>query len=256
MGSSLIHVWLFFWLDSQALCEVVALPTQEINFFTCLWSFILRTVTLWMKAGIIDVKDNFHLTSCNLWSSVTVRQSLPQSLWVPQSCSTNTQHPWMNTCIELTMAVYMHRGCNFAALEPKCKTDFLPWLHHSAWCRQNKISEARVKFLRNQLLQQLQLNRSKQQMFYLLTALRLQIPSFCQGVLEVMKWNIWYRSWDTTALQPRKQLFSCSVWPNTWQTCALIKYMHGNGWEKSHQRAWQLLDVIKSVTNHFTALLF
>lgn len=63
MGSSLIQVWLFFWLDSQALREIVALPTQKINFFTCLWSFISRTVTLWIKVGIVDVKDNFHLTT-------------------------------------------------------------------------------------------------------------------------------------------------------------------------------------------------
>lgn len=33
MGSSLIQVRLFFWLDSQALREIVALPIRKINFF-------------------------------------------------------------------------------------------------------------------------------------------------------------------------------------------------------------------------------
>lgn len=51
----------------------------------------------------------------------------------PRRANMDTQHstPWMNTCIELTTAVYMHRVCNFAGFKPKCKTDFLPWLHYS-----------------------------------------------------------------------------------------------------------------------------
>lgn len=57
----------------------------KINCFACLWSFILRTVTLWIKVGIVDVKDDFHLTTWNLWSSVTVPEA-ELSLRVPQNC--------------------------------------------------------------------------------------------------------------------------------------------------------------------------
>lgn len=52
----------------------------------------------------------------------------------------NTQHPWMNTCIELTMAVYINRVWNFAGFKPKCKTDFLPWLHHSKFFMQTQYN--------------------------------------------------------------------------------------------------------------------
>lgn len=150
MGSSLIQVQLFIWLDSQDLHEIVALPTQKINFFTCPWSFTLRTITLWIKVGIVYVKENFHLTSWNLWSSLTVPEAEPAPvLTSAPELQTSSHNPWMNTCIQLTTAVYMHRGCNFAGFKPKCKTDFLPWLHHSKFFMQTQYnSEARVKFLK------------------------------------------------------------------------------------------------------------
>lgn len=100
----------------------------------------------------------------------------------------------MNTCIELTTAVYMYRVCNFAGFKPKCKTDFLPWLHHSKFFMQTQYN-FRGK---SQVFKEINcysnydwIDQKNQTTFYLLTALRLQTLSFCYVVLEMVKWSIW-----------------------------------------------------------------
>lgn len=63
------------------------LPTQKINFLTCLWSFTLRPLTLWIKGGTVDVRENFHFTGWDPWSSVALPETEPLlSLPEPQDC--------------------------------------------------------------------------------------------------------------------------------------------------------------------------
>lgn len=126
------------------------LPKRSI-FFTCLWSFISRTVTLWIKVGIVDVKDNFHLTSWNLWSSdtvpeaelISVLRSAPELEiwthntpgWIPALSS-----PWL-----FTLTGY--ETLQDLSLNAKL-ISYLGSTTVSSSCRHNTISEARVKLLK------------------------------------------------------------------------------------------------------------
>lgn len=90
--------------------------------------------------------------------SQCLRPSSPLSLQVPQSYKHKHTTP-MDEYLH-----WAHHGClhvqgNLQDLSQNAKlsylgftkwlqNDFLPWLHHSVWCRQNTISEARVKFLK------------------------------------------------------------------------------------------------------------
>lgn len=109
----------------------LALPTQKINFLTCLWSFTLRPVTLWIKGGTVDVRENFHFTGWDPWSSVALPETEPLlSLPEPQDCRVSLCG-WIAPLSPLRLFTCMSYSPNFAGFKPKCKTNFLPWLCHS-----------------------------------------------------------------------------------------------------------------------------
>lgn len=107
------------------------LPTQKINFLTCLWSFTLRPLTLWIKGGTVDVRENFHFTGWDPWSSVALPETEPLlSLPEPQDCR-HWLCGWIAPLSPLRLFTCMTYSPNFAGFKPKCKTNFLPWLCHS-----------------------------------------------------------------------------------------------------------------------------
>lgn len=125
------------------------LPKRSI-FFTCLWSFILRTVTLWIKVGIVDVKDNFHFTSWNL-CSVTVPEAelTPVLMSVPElEIWTHNTHGW----IPALSSPQLFTCTGYETLQDLSQNakliSYLGFTTTNPSCRHNPISEARVKSLK------------------------------------------------------------------------------------------------------------
>lgn len=151
MGSSLIQVQLFVWRWQSSSPWDCGTTYPKDKFFYLPVIFYIK-----------DYNSVDQSRNCRCERKLSPHQlkyvELSHSAWgranpcpyeCPRTANINTQHPWMNTCIQLTTAVYMYRGCNFAGFKPKCKTDFLPWLHHSKFFMQTQYnSEARVKFLK------------------------------------------------------------------------------------------------------------
>lgn len=207
----------------------------KIIFFACLWSFILRTVTLWIKVGVLDVKDNFHLTAWNPWSSVTVPEaelttvltSAPEG----QTWTHNIQpHGWipaLNSPQLFTCTGYV----TLQDLSQNAKLiSYLGFTTVSSSCRHNVISEARLKLLKKSTV-------TAAMTEYIKTANNI-LFAHCFKTANTKLLPCSLRSNEVEHLVqviriPRhcsqEKLFSCSVWPNAWKTCVLIKYMCWNG---------------------------
>lgn len=156
----------------------------------------------------------------------------------------------MNTCIEHTTAVYMHRVWNLAEFKPKCKTDFLPWFHHSKFFMQTKYNfrgKSQVFKEINCYNNYDRINKTVNNILfthYFKTANTKLLPCGLRSDEVKQLVQILRIQWHCS----QEKLFSCSVWPNTWWTCVLIKYMHWNGQEKSHHRAWLLPGLLKTTS--------
>lgn len=152
MGSSLIQVWLlFFWLDSQALHEIVALPTQKINFFYLSVIFYIKDCNSVDQSRNCRCERQLPPHYWNLWSSVkvpeaeliSVLRSAPELEiwthntpgWIPALSS-----PWL-----FTLTGY--ETLQDLSLNAKL-ISYLGSTTVSSSCRHNTISEARVKLLK------------------------------------------------------------------------------------------------------------
>lgn len=147
-----------FWTKSSSSFDLtvklsigfLALPTQKINFLTCLWSFTLRTVTLWIKGGTADVRENFHFSGWNPWSSVALlKTELLLSLREPQDCK-HSLCTWIAPLSPLRLFTCVSYSPNcLQDLSQNAKlTSCLGFTTVSSSYRHHMFPEKRVKCLR------------------------------------------------------------------------------------------------------------